>query len=85
VMLRYVDVEPERTLTFDGRRVQAIAVHERLGLEGSVTTHYMTADGRYLGSVNEDSRITVLPTDADTLERIWTTPDLTRPEAIQPR
>ena len=47
---------------------------------GQPTTHYMTRDGKYLGSVNESTHMMVLPTDAATLEKIWAKPDLTKPK-----
>jgi len=54
-----------------------------LGLEGSVTTHYFTADGKYLGSVNPESKITVLPADRSTIERLWKNADLSRPAEVE--
>src|SRR5207244_930383 len=43
VMLRYVEVEEERDVTLDGKKVRAVSINDRIGLEGSVTTHYMSA------------------------------------------
>jgi hypothetical protein len=57
----------------------AIPVKDRVGLEGSVTTHWMSPDGKYLGSTNEDSKVTVLPTDEATLRKIWVDAKLTAP------
>jgi hypothetical protein len=52
-----------------------------LGLEGSATIHYIDpATNKYLGSVNNDSKITILPTDAETLQTKWANADLTRPK-----
>jgi len=80
VMLRYVDVEPERDVKFGGRSFRARAVKDRIGLEGSVTTHYITAAGEYMGSVNADSKIVVVPTDADALKKLWKDADLSAPK-----
>ena len=41
----------------------------------------MTLDGTYLGSVNEDSQLSVLPTDEETLRKIWIDATLTAPKA----
>ena len=83
VMSRYIDVGREETFTINGQNVRAIPVHDRIALEGSVTTHYISADGKYLGSVNTDTDVTVLPTDAATLEKLWKDANLTRPGAVE--
>ncbi|MGC3944257.1 MAG: hypothetical protein QM762_07035 [Chryseolinea sp.] len=77
--MRYVDVGPQTNVKLGAAGPQrAIPIKDRLGIEGSVTTHYVSPDGKYLGSVS-DAGITVLPTDAATLVSIWKTPNLTRP------
>jgi hypothetical protein len=83
VMMRYVDVGEEQTAELDGQRVRAILVRDRIGLEGVPTTHYIAPDGKYLGSVNPDQKITILPTDAATLERLWKDANLTRPSEVE--
>ena len=91
VMARYVDVLIEQDVLFNGRKIQAIPILDRIGWEGAITTHYMSPEGKYLGSeatVKEPvagqepriTRITILPTDADTLNRLWEKPDLTPPQ-----
>lgn len=82
VMTRYVDVGRLAEARLGDRTVEAIEVRDRVGLEGSVTVHYVAADGAYLGSVNEDSGITILATDAATLKGIWPDANLTRPAAV---
>jgi len=82
VMARYVDVGLEQEATLGGQRITAIPVRDRIGLEGSATTHYVSATGQYLGSVNTDSKVEILPSDAATLEQIWKSVDLTRPGAV---
>ena len=79
VMSRYLDIGREQNVTLDGKKMTAIPVKERIGLEGSVTTHWMSPDGKYLGSVNEDSKVTILPSDEATLRKIWVDAKLTAP------
>ncbi len=80
VMSRYVDVGREQNVTLDGKKHSAIPVKDRIGLEGSITTHWMSPDGKHLGSTNEDSKVTILPTDAAELRKIWVDAKLTAPE-----
>jgi hypothetical protein len=82
VILRYVDVGFEKEVQLNGQTVRAIPISDRIRLEGTPTIHYMSPDGHYLGSVNEDAKIMILPTDKATLEKIWKNPDLTRPEEV---
>jgi hypothetical protein len=81
VMSRYVDVGVEQATEIGGKKTRAIPVRERTGLEGPVTTHWMSADGgKYLGSICPDAGLVVLATDSTELERIWKEKaDLTRP------
>ena len=83
VMTRYVDVKPEREVSLDGKMVRAVPVEDRIGLDGSVTTHYLSPDGVYLGSVNPESKIVILPTDAATLQKLWADADLSRPAGVK--
>jgi hypothetical protein len=82
VMARYVDVGAEQEATIAGRKIEAIPVRDRLGLEGSVTIHYVNAAGQYMGTVSPDSKVEILPSDAATLESIWKNVDLSRPGAV---
>jgi hypothetical protein len=82
VMARYVDVGIEQEVTIGGRPVMAVPVRDRIGLEGSITTHYIGASGQYLGSSSPDTKIEILPTDAATLQHIWSNADLSRPSAV---
>lgn len=79
VMHRYVDVGLEQQLTFNGKVVRAIPIDDRIGYHGSVTTHYMTRAGKYLGSENKDTHVLLLPSDAQTLLSIWKNANLTQP------
>jgi hypothetical protein len=83
VMSRYVDVGDEGDFELAGQRIHAIPVSDRLGWRGSVTTHYLARDGRYLGSENKDTHTVIIPTDAATLLGIWRGANLTQPGAVQ--
>ena len=54
-----------------GKTVRAIPISDRIRLEGTPTVHYMSPNGQYLGSVNEDAKLVILPTDKATLLKIW--------------
>jgi len=71
VMARYIDVLPEQEVELDGQKMQAIPVKDRIGVEGAGTTHYLTRHGQWLGSVSDDQKLVVLPTDADTIRKTW--------------
>ena len=81
VMSRYVDVEGPKVYKFNGENIRAYAVKDRLGLEGSVTTHYVSADRVWIGSENKESGLTVMPSDEKTLLSLWKDADLAAPEA----
>jgi hypothetical protein len=83
VMSRYVDVDREEEVTLGGKKMRAIPILDRVGLEGAPTTHYMSPDGVYLGSVNGETKVTILPTDRKTLLEIWKDADLTRPGEVE--
>jgi hypothetical protein len=84
VMHRYLDVGEEKRVKFGGETIRAVAITDRIGVEGSITTHYMSPDGQYLGSENADTGITVLPTSEAKLLEIWKDADLTRPADVKP-
>jgi hypothetical protein len=83
VMTRYVEVLGESDGELAGHPVHGIVVQDRFGLEGSVNTIYLSKDGAFLGSYNADSKITVLPSDPDTLKKIWKDVNLSRPGAVE--
>lgn len=83
VMKRYIDVEAESYVTIDGKRVRAVPIKDRIGIEGSPTTHYMSPDGRYLGSIAAESKIVILPADKSTIEKLWKDADLRRPGEVK--
>jgi hypothetical protein len=95
VMMRYVDLQTERQVTFAGKTLRATPVQEKIGLDGYVTTHYLDDAGRYLGSESKfpdeaGKMLTVsyVATTADELNARWKDVNLTRPTetgaAVQP-
>ena len=84
VMARYVDVEKEQEVTLAGQKYRAVPIRDRLGLEGSITVHYFTPypRGEYLGSYSKDSGVTILPSDKETLLKLYPTARLTPPDKI---
>jgi hypothetical protein len=85
VMPRYVEVLPVHTVNFRGQTFDAIPITDKVGLDGPVTTYYISAKGEFLGSTStytegsKPTTIDIIPTDVDTLNHIWTRPDLTSP------
>jgi hypothetical protein len=86
VMARYCDVLPVQQVSFNNQTFDAVKIEDRVGLEGPPTTYYFTPEGKFLGSrcIYQDGddqiTLTVLPADADTLQRLWNQPDLTIPQ-----
>jgi len=83
VMYRYVDVGEEQRVNFEGETLRAVPITDRIGLEGSPTLHYMTPNGKYVGSHNADTGIVVQPTSEQALLEIWKDADLTRPADLK--
>jgi hypothetical protein len=83
VMSRYVDVGAVGDFNLNGLQIHAVPISDRVGWHGSITIHYMSPDGRYLGSENKDTHTLILPTNAQTLLSIWKGANLTRPDAAQ--
>jgi hypothetical protein len=83
VMHRYVEVGSEQIVELEGQAVRAVPITDRVRLEGVPTVHYMTPEGKYLGSINKQSGTMILPTDAATLQKKWSNPDLSRPKEIE--
>lgn len=82
LIARYIDVLPEARVNFRGELIRAVPVQDRLELEGSVTTHYVSPNGQYLGSENKEQKLLILPTDEKTLLELWKDAKLTDPEGI---
>jgi hypothetical protein len=87
VMPRYVEVLPIQHVTFRGQDFDAIAITDKITLDGPVTTVYVSMDGKFLGSTttvtdaDKTTTVEVVPTDSETLGHIWNRPDLSAPNA----
>ena len=85
IMARYVEVLPIEHVKFRGEEFDAVPITDKITLDGPVTTIYMSTEGKFLGSttnITTGDKITtveVLPTDSQTLDRLWSRPDLTAP------
>jgi len=84
VMMRYIDVGEPVNVKLGKDTVAAVPIKDRIGLEGTTTIHYMSLDGAYLGAVNAESKIMILPTDSETLHKLWKDADLSRPQVREP-
>jgi hypothetical protein len=83
VMYRYVDVGQEGDFDLGGQTIHAIPISDHLGWHGSVTTHYVSAAGEYLGSENKDTHTVTRPSTAEELLKIWKNANLTQPDPVQ--
>jgi hypothetical protein len=86
VMSRYVDVKPMRNFTFGGKTVRVTPIEDKIGLDGFVTTHYVSTEDVYLGSEtvytdaeNVENKIAFIASTADELKKLWDGANLTRP------
>jgi hypothetical protein len=83
VMLRYVDVGIEQNVALNDKTFRAIPITERLGADGPKTIHYMSATGEYLGSVNEEQKLQIVPTTRQELVNLWRDADLSKPADVK--
>lgn len=81
VVKRFIDVGVEQEVKLLDKTFRAIPIKDRIGLEGVATIHYVSPDGRYLGSENKESKVVILPTTAEFLQQKWKDADLSRPGA----
>ncbi len=84
VMLRYIDVGLETSVTIGGKNLRGVPVSERLGNEGDPTIHYLTLEGKYLGTVNPSQKNEIFPTTRDELRKLWADADLSKPTDVKP-
>jgi len=82
IVHRYLDVQPERTVTFAGKPISAVVVKDRIGLEGEPTYHYLTRNGRYLGSESPAANLLMIATDQNTLTRLYPNANIVRPRVL---
>lgn len=78
VLARYLEVGQPEPSTQEGKKIIIIPVADRLRLEGSPMTHYITADGKELWS-RDANGVNTIPCDRAALVDIWKTPNLTPP------
>ena len=84
VFQQYVDVGPLAQETVNGQRRTVRAVTTRMGLGGKPVRHFVDPETyAWLGSVDEGAGVSVWPTDRQTLQQIWSNPELTAPDARQ--
>jgi hypothetical protein len=84
VTSRYVDVLDQRKVEFNNKIVRAVPVEDRIGLEGAVTTHYLSPTGEWFGSENKETGYTVIPSNEATLLNLWKDANLIVPDAVGP-
>jgi hypothetical protein len=84
-MARYVEVLPIQQVNFRGQTFDAVPITDKITLDGPVTTYYMGLDGKYVGSTttytdgDKTTTVEVIPSDSQTIEHIWSHPDLSAP------
>ncbi len=71
LMARYVDVGFEQDVEIGGKRVRAVPISDRVGFDGDPTMHYVSPDGRFLGSINKAAGISIVPSNAAEVKQIW--------------
>jgi hypothetical protein len=85
VMPRYMEVLPVQHVNFHGQSFDAFPITDKIGLDGTVTTYYISLEGKFLGSTStyaegdKTTTVEIVPTDSDTLGHIWNRPDLSSP------
>jgi hypothetical protein len=85
VMARYVEVLPIQQVNFRGQTFDAAPITDKITLEGPVTTYYLGLDGKFVGSTttytdgDKSTTVEVIPSDSQTIEHIWSHPDLSAP------
>lgn len=83
LMYRYLDVKPEADVRINGKLQRAVPVADRFGLQGEPTTHYMSPNGEYLGSVNSSTKLEIDPVDRDTINATFKGANLTQPGGVK--
>ena len=56
----------------------------RLGMGGNPVVHYVTAEGKYLGSEDKAQHLVTVASEEQEVLKIWPKANFTRPEPIQP-
>ncbi|HEX8915912.1 MAG TPA: hypothetical protein VF796_26425 [Humisphaera sp.] len=77
---RYLDVGAEQDLPKELAKYttqsRGVPITDRLGYEGPPTTHYVTTDGKYVGSVTPKTKTVVVPVTEDALKQLWEVADV---------
>jgi hypothetical protein len=82
LIYRYIDVEDQQRVVFNGREVMAVVVKDRIGLEGEPTLHYFRPEGQYLGSFNTATKVSIVVSDLQTLTKLWPNVEIGRPHLL---
>lgn len=80
---RYLDVEAPREVELGGKKLKAAVIRDRIGLEGEPTLHYIAPDGKYLGSFNQATGVSVIATDAREIMRRWPEAKFVNPKLLE--
>jgi hypothetical protein len=85
VVTRYVDVKELQKVEFNGESMRVVPIEDRIGLEGSVTRHYLGQTGQWVGSENKETGLMMLPSSEPVLLNIWKDAILTAPDNPEPK
>lgn len=83
LIAHYVDVLPERRVNFNGQSIRAVQVQEKFGIEGAVTTHFLSPAGEYLGSESKELQTIVLPSSQEELLTVWKDAKMGAPQGVE--
>ncbi len=81
--IEYVDVGREEMTMLGDQTVRGLTVRTRQGLEGDVTTTYVSREGKFVGRINEADKTITLPTTFQDLSGRWKNADLSRPKGME--
>jgi hypothetical protein len=82
LIMRYIDVEREREVTFNGKTFNAVPVRDRITLEGKPTIHYLSPKGEYLGCETPSTGMIMVPAELEDLKKKWPEADIGRPKLL---
>lgn len=82
VMYRYLDVEAEHDVLFNGQNIRAVTIKDRIGLEGDPAYHYFSPEGKYLGSTSAATGVVIVAADLQAITKIWPDAKPVRPRLL---
>lgn len=82
LIMRFIDVEAEREVQFNGKSQNAIPVRDRITYEGKPTIHYLSPKGEYLGCETPSTGMTMVPSDLEELKKKWPDAVIGRPRLL---